>query len=94
MMQEEQNALFINERNWTNAVIFDRDWVVASIRAAGLVITRADPPTIRGFQWVLELSPVERGLPEVELPPDDAPYGVMRAPYTSPDAHRIGLDPP
>jgi SAM-dependent methyltransferase len=92
MMQEEQNALFINERNWTNAVIFDRDWVVRAIRDQGLVITRAVAPPIRGFQWVLELAPVGRGLPEVELPPDEAPYGIARAPYAPAASHRIGLD--
>jgi SAM-dependent methyltransferase len=93
MMQEEQNALFINETNWTNAVIFDRDWLLRSVRDAGLSIVRADPPSIRGFQWSLQLAPIERGLAEVELPPDVAPYGTQRAPHCPPHAHRIGLDP-
>jgi len=92
MMQEEQNALFINETNWTNAVIFDREWLIHSIREVGLTIVAADPPTIRGFQWVLHLSPVERGLPEVALPLDDAPRGIQRASHCPPDAHRIGLE--
>ena len=53
MMQPFQNALFINETDPSNAVIFDRAWVRETARGLGLVITEAQPPSVRGFHWHL-----------------------------------------
>jgi SAM-dependent methyltransferase len=91
MMQEEQNALYINPDNPTNAVIFDRRWLRRSLADAGLVVTRVVPPVIRGFQWVVELSASDGGAREVDFPDDVAPPGVLRAPHSPVDAHLIGL---
>jgi hypothetical protein len=91
MMQPFQNALFVNDVNPTNAVIFDRAWLYNTARDAGLIVTRADPPTLRGFQWRIHLRPAESGIPPVELPDDTAPYGAWTGPPLHPDAHRIGL---
>jgi SAM-dependent methyltransferase len=91
MMQEEQNALFINEVNYTNAVIFDRAWLQQAFRDAGLVLYRAEPPTIRGFQWNLFLARADSGRQPVEIGEDTGPYGIKRASYAPVEAHRIGL---
>ena len=44
MMQDFQNALYINDVDPTNAVIFDRDWVRREAGAAGLTIHRVAQP--------------------------------------------------
>jgi SAM-dependent methyltransferase len=75
MMQPFQNALFINEADPSNAVIFDRAWVLDAARSAGLMLTHAVAPEIRGFHWHLVMRPVIAGDVEVELPADDAPVG-------------------
>lgn len=84
MMQEFQNALYINHSDPTNAVIFDREWVRARVRENGLVIHTVKPPAVRGFQWVTLISPQTSGLPEAEFPTDQAPIrdGGMRAAAT------------
>ena len=78
MMQDFQNALYINEVDPSNAVIFDRDWLLRTARDAGLVLTWAKPPDMRGFQWVLVMRPIAAGQPEIQLPEDIAPPGVCR----------------
>lgn len=80
MMQLFQNALFINTADPTNAVIFDRDWLTARVRDAGLVMTRIVPPAIRGFQWVIHLERQRDGRVDVPFPDDDGPRGIVRAP--------------
>lgn len=92
MMQEFQNALYINLDDPTNAVIFDRSWVRAQAAAAGLVITFAEKPAIRGFHTVVSMMPRAAGVPEVELPLDDAPAGSAPPPVPTRPAHTIGLD--
>jgi len=79
MMQEFQNALYINTTDPTNAVIFDREWVRRSFAAAGLRLVKVTPPRVRGFAWVLVASS-RTDVAEVEFPIDDAPFGVKRPP--------------
>ena len=43
MMQDFQNALYINHVDPTNAVIFDRQWLQRTAREAGLVIEQRAP---------------------------------------------------
>jgi SAM-dependent methyltransferase len=80
MMQEFQNALFINETDWTNAVIFDRAWLRATAGKAGLCLQRIVPPGIRGYQWQIAI--VSRGPDSVdaEFPPDEAPRASLPPP--------------
>lgn len=87
MMQEFQNALYINELNPANAVIFDREWLVDAARRNGLAIVDAEPPEVRGFQWHLLLTAAGDGVEEVELPPDEAPISLegRRAAAAEPD---------
>jgi SAM-dependent methyltransferase len=81
MMQEFQNALFINDVDLTNAVIFDKAWLRRTASEAGLVITRAIPPTVRGFGWIMLMVPQQPGLSHVDFPPDEAPVGIVRPPH-------------
>jgi len=99
MMQEFQNALYINEVNPTNAVIFDRGWLLDAVRRNGLVITAVEPPAVRGFQWQITMMATEDGVEAVDLPLDEAPISAegIRAAAVEPDldaddsAQRRGL---
>ena len=55
MMQEFQNALYISDFDPTNAVILDRRWLEQTIDAAGLTIASIAEPTLRGYQWTVNL---------------------------------------
>ncbi|HEY0394145.1 MAG TPA: class I SAM-dependent methyltransferase [Candidatus Elarobacter sp.] len=93
MMQSFQNTLYINPSAPSNAVIYDREWLRRTARAAGLTLARIDPPPIRGEHWWIVMTPAAAGIPEADWPPDTAPYGLSRAPLLPRDAHRIGLTP-
>ena len=80
VMQEFQNALFINDVDPTNAVYFDRDWLLGVLAAAGLVVSDVRPPGVRGFQWVLRLRHAGPGDCHAAFPADDAPLGLARPP--------------
>jgi SAM-dependent methyltransferase len=86
MMQDFQNALYINDTDPTNAVIFDRDWLLAELEARELRVRAARAPTIRGYHWELEIS---AGRGSVALPADDAPFGRQAPPVCSRPAHMI-----
>ena len=79
MMQEFQNALYIQVVDPTNAVVYDREFVRALFRAAGLTIIHASPPSIRGFQWTLVAVPGNEKA-WVDFPEDKAPIGLARPP--------------
>jgi SAM-dependent methyltransferase len=87
MMQGFQNALYINDGDPTNAVIFDRDWLLGELDARELRVRAVRPPTTRGYHWELEIVP---GRGSVELPPDRAPFGHMPPPVCSKPAFTIG----
>jgi SAM-dependent methyltransferase len=87
MMQEFQNALYINDTDPTNAVIFDRGWLLAELDARELRVRAARPPTTRGYHWELEIVP---GRGSVELPTDEAPFGRQAPPVCSSPAYMIG----
>jgi SAM-dependent methyltransferase len=91
MMQDFQNALYINEVDPSNSVIFDREWLGLAMRAAGLTVTSVTPPEIRGFQWVLVLTPTRQGVVEADFPPDEAPLGRQPPPLLREAAHLIGV---
>jgi SAM-dependent methyltransferase len=79
MMQTFQNALYVNERDLTNAVIFDRAWLQALVTRCGLVISAATPPTVRGFAWLLDMRRAGEAA-AVDLPEDTAPLGSVPPP--------------
>jgi SAM-dependent methyltransferase len=80
MMQDFQNALYINEDDLTNAVIFDKEWLLDVFRRQGLSVRAAVKPAIRGYAWVLQLGLARPGEQSVSLPRDDAPLGRMPPP--------------
>ena len=75
MMQDFQNALYINEFDPANAVIYDRQWLVRTIQSVGLVIVNAKPPSVRGFHWQLLMQPSSGGSPSVDLGLTSRPSG-------------------
>jgi SAM-dependent methyltransferase len=90
MMQQTQNALYINDVDPTNATIFDRQWLLSTADQVGLVATRVIPPNIRGFHWTIEFS-LSDGRKHVLFPQDDAPTGHQPPPVPTTPAHLIGL---
>lgn len=76
MMQDFQNALYINDVNPTNAVIFDRAWLLEQAQRHGLAIVAASPPAVRGFHWRITMAPARSGIAAVELPEDEAPLAA------------------
>lgn len=80
MMQEFQNALFINDIDPTNAVIFDFNWLRKTVNDAGLKIIYIAPPQLRGYQWVLHLGSKNNPRTEAEFPEDVASFGIARPP--------------
>jgi SAM-dependent methyltransferase len=85
VMQEFQNALYINPVDPTNAVIYDRDWLLRSLEERELKLVRAEPPEMRGFHWWLSFARVGDPRPRVELPEDLAPPGSWTAPWLAAD---------
>lgn len=91
MMQDFQNALYINITDSSNAVIFDLQWLRRTAGEAGLVIHSVSPPAIRGFHWSVSMTHRREGVDEVEFPPDVAPLGSEPPPFASANPHQIGL---
>ncbi len=92
MMQDFQNALFINDVDPSNAVIFDHRWLWRLVREAGMTIFNVIPPTVRGYQWVLHMALAEDDRGWVDIPEDSAARGIVRPPVGRHDAHRIGTE--
>src|SRR5262249_2466455 len=74
-LQEGIDALYTSYVDPSAAVFFDRSWLRRCARAAGLVITKAKRPDVRGYQWILVMESPAKGVEEIELPPDRAPIG-------------------
>jgi tRNA (mo5U34)-methyltransferase len=83
MMQDFQNALYINIDDPWNAVIFHCQWLEASLDALGLGVVRGQPPDVRGFQWVLHIRRRSAGEPVIPIPEDRAPFGRVHRPVRS-----------
>ncbi len=81
MMQDFQNALYINEFDPANAVMYDREWLVRTIQSVGLVIVDAKPPSVRGFHWQLLMQLSSSGNRSVELGLTSRPSGRWLRPY-------------
>ena len=94
MMQDFQNALFINDVDPTNAVIFDRGWLRREAAEAGLTISAITPPRVRGFWWELFMTPTRPGVEEAAWPDDLAPPGRHPSHVPTQPAHTVGLGDP
>jgi hypothetical protein len=92
MMQESQNALFINDVDPTNAVIFDKSWLRETAGRAGLTLSCIVPPAIRGYHWMIYMKRAEPGATHAEFPPDLAAQGFLPPPLMPPNADHLGLD--
>ncbi|MEA2192845.1 MAG: hypothetical protein QOI73_2966, partial [Solirubrobacteraceae bacterium] len=91
-MQDTQNALYVNDRDPTNAVAYDRAWLVAGLAARDLVIARVRAPEMRGFHTRLEIVRARSGQVPAELPADDAPIGRRAPPLLRARAAGFGPD--
>ncbi len=89
MMQEFQNALYINVADPSNAVIYDKEWLRHETRDAGLTIVSVAPPEIRGFAWIVSMTRSGPGIREAEFPPDTAPAGIARPPAPGRDPSKV-----
>ena len=76
MMDASSNALYVSYTDPSAAAIFDRRWVRDTARAMGLTIFQVIAPTIRGYQWLV-LMTRRKDVPEIELPEDTAPRGIV-----------------
>jgi SAM-dependent methyltransferase len=90
MMQDFQNALYINDSDPTNAVIFDREWLLTALDLRGLRIREVRSPVVRGYHWELEIVP---GRGSVALPEDTGEFGRQPPPVCSYPAYTIGQNP-
>jgi SAM-dependent methyltransferase len=95
MMQAFQNSLYINPVNPTNAVIVDREWLLATLSTVGLTVASSTPPEAsgypRGFQWIIDLRHSKPGETPVIPQEDQAPFGTKPPPIGGADPHMIGL---
>jgi SAM-dependent methyltransferase len=89
MMQADQNCLFINRDDASNAVIYDRTWLTTELARVDLKLTALFPPRVRGFQWLLRLANVADATESVELSSlETAPFGQVRSPNVA-DAAKV-----
>jgi SAM-dependent methyltransferase len=91
-MQDNQNALYINDRDPTNAVAYDRIWLETALEQRGLAIVRAFPPSVRGFHWYLDIARIGPNATRVEIPEEPATVGRRPPPLLRAGAHSFGLD--
>lgn len=49
------HALYADEKDFSAAVLYDRNWFLAAVRQVGLVVLRTRPPELPGHQWVVWL---------------------------------------
>ncbi len=75
MMQDFQNALYINIADPVNAVIFDKTWVVNEAHKHNLKIIGIIPPGMRGGQWVLTMARLNHPSPAKTIPAMSATSG-------------------
>ena len=90
MLQDFQNALYINWVDATNATIFDREWLKGVAAKAGLRMTTIQPPAIRGFHWLIEFGHDWAGKSEAEWPADSLVVGHSPPPLSPQRADQIG----
>jgi hypothetical protein len=94
MMRDLQNALYINIDDPWNTVIVHRECLETSLRHLGLGVVRAEPPALRGFQWLLHIRPLSLDMTTVPLPEDRAPFGRVPPPVLLGDPSLVGRQAP
>lgn len=91
MLQDFQAALYISEVDLSNAVVYDRDWVVERTRSLGLTVSHIIAPETHGFHWEILMRPTVPGIVEASFPEDDAPKGSRPPPLQYSDPSQVGL---
>ena len=91
-MQDNQNALYINDRDPTNAVAYDRVWLQAALADRELVIEGVTPPRVRGFHWQLWIGRAATGVTRADIPADTAPAARRPPPLLRAGADRFGIE--
>jgi SAM-dependent methyltransferase len=76
MMDDSSNALYVSYTDPSAAAMFDRKWVRDTARSFGLRIFQVIAPSIRGYQWLVLMTP-RKDVSEIELPEDKAPRGIV-----------------
>jgi SAM-dependent methyltransferase len=90
MLQDFQNALYINLEDPTNAVMLDRDWLDGAFAAAGLKPVDISPPVVRGFHWWVTLALAGDPRPAVRWPEDVGKVKRVPPPLTPEGADKLG----
>ncbi len=88
------HALYVDEKDFSAAVLYDRRWLHAALTRAGLVATRVGAPAIAGHQWEVWLAPTASGaIDRFPLGDDGAESlcGATRRAMAAPPANRSGL---
>ena len=80
-MQTFQNSLYINLDDPTNAVIYDKQFVLDAFAKCDLGIVSIIPPEMRGFQWTV-IAAKNRASEVSDFPEDRAPVGLARPPLS------------
>lgn len=73
----EVYSLYTSETDFTQAVLFDREWFLATVKNLGLGVQRALPPVVAGHQWVVFLTKRTPGMV------DRFPLGAEEAEWVS-----------
>jgi hypothetical protein len=82
------SSLFTHLTDPSNAVIFDREWLMRALSDRHLRVASAAPPRLRGSQWQLEMQCGTE--PSIDLPQGLAPFGRRPPPPLARPAHLIG----
>ena len=90
MLQDFQNALYVNLDDPTNAVIVDRGWLDGTLAACGLKPVAISPPVVRGFHWWLTLALDADPRPAAPWPEDVAKVKRIPPPLTPAGADTLG----
>jgi len=77
MMSVAENALYINDRDPSVAVIFDRQWLEATAAAIGLQITTLISPRKRGLESLIVMTPAGIATKSEEIPSHEARYALL-----------------
>jgi SAM-dependent methyltransferase len=51
----EVACLYTSEKDFAQAVLFDREWFLATVRSLGLAVRTTIPPQLPGYQWTVLL---------------------------------------
>jgi len=77
MMSVAENALYINDRDQSVAVIFDKQWLEATAAAIGLQITTLISPRKRSLESLIVMTPTGIVTKSEEIPSHESSYALL-----------------